>query len=106
MGKYLFEASYTSSGAAGLLKEGGVSRKATIDKMAKDMGGSVEAFYYAFGGTDVYVITDLPDDASATAVAIAIGATGTVNIKTTVLITPETVDDAVKKTVAYRPAGQ
>ena len=106
MGKYLFEATYAPGGAQGLLKEGGVSRRATIDKMVKDIGGTMEAFYFAFGDTDVFVIMDLPDDASATALALTIGATGTVKIRTTVLITPETVDDAIKKPVNYRPAGQ
>ena len=60
---------------------------------------------YAFGDDDVIIIADLPDDASVTAVSLAVGATGSVSLKTRVLITPETVDEAVKKTVAYTPPG-
>ena len=71
----------------------------------KGMGGSLEAFYYAFGEEDVYIIADLPDDASMTAVALSVGASGAVSLKTTVLVTPETVDEAVKKTIDYRPPG-
>ena len=71
----------------------------------KGMRGSLEAFYYAFGEEDVYIIADLPDDASATAVSLSVGATGAVSLKTTVLVTPETVDAAVKKAVDYRPPG-
>ena len=71
----------------------------------KGMGGSLEAFYYAFGEEDVYIIADLPDDASMTAVALSVGASDAVSLKTTVLVTPETVDEAVKKTIDYRPPG-
>ena len=106
MPKYLVQASYSQSGLQGLIKEGGTSRRAAIDSLIKGMGGSMEAFYYAFGDEDIYVIADLPDDASATAVSIAVGAAGTTGgLKTTVLVTPETVDEAVKKTVNYRPPG-
>ena len=105
MPKYLIQASYTQEGLKGLLKEGGTSRKSTVEQLARGLGGSIEAFYYAFGDSDVYVIADMPDDATASAISLTIGATGSVSLKTTVLITPETVDDAVKKTVAYRPPG-
>ena len=105
MPKYLIQASYTQEGLKGLLKEGGTSRKSTVEQLARGLGGSIEAFYYAFGNSDVYVIADMPDDATASAISLTIGATGSVSLKTTVLITPETVDDAVKKTVAYRPPG-
>ena len=105
MPKYLIQASYTQEGLKGLLKEGGTSRKSTVSQLARGLGGSIEAFYYAFGDSDVYVIADMPDDATASAISLTIGATGSVSLKTTVLITPETVDDAVKKTVAYRPPG-
>ena len=105
MPKYLIQASYTQEGLKGLLKEGGTSRKSTVEQLARGLGGSIEAFYYAFGDNDVYVIADMPDDATASAISLTIGATGSVSLKTTVLITPETVDDAVKKTVGYRPPG-
>ena len=107
MANYLFQASYSAEGVKGLLKEGGTSRRAHIEQMVKGMGGRLEAFYYAFGSDDVVVIAELPDDASAAAVSLAVGAGGAVNgLKTTVLITPETLDQATKKTVGYRPANQ
>lgn len=106
MSKYLYQASYTVDGVRGLLKEGGSSRRASVEQAIKGMGGALEAFYFAFGDDDVYVIADLPDEASATALSLSISATGAVNLKTTVLIAPETVDQASKKTVGYRPPGQ
>jgi len=62
--------------------------------------------YYAFGDADVFAIVDLPDNVSATAFSLLITAGGGATIKTTVLITPEEVDQATKKTLDYRPPGQ
>ncbi len=105
MPKYLFEGSYTVEGAKGLIKDGGSKRRAAVEALAKSMGGRVEAFYFAYGKTDVFVIVDLPDSVSATAVALSVGASGAVRLKTTVLVTPEEVDQAVKRTVQYRSPG-
>ena len=105
MPKYLFEASYTLEGAKGLIKDGGSKRRAAVEAVTKSLGGRVEAFYFAYGETDAFVIVDLPDSVSATAVALTVGASGAVRLKTTVLITPEEVDQAVKKTVAYHAPG-
>ena len=105
MPKYLISASYTQEGMRGLLKEGGTSRRSTVTRLIKGMGGSLEAFYYAFGDDDVFVIFDMPDEASATAISLAIGATGAVRLKTTVLISPEAIDEAAKKSVSYVPPG-
>lgn len=105
MGKYMFHATYTGEGLVGLLNEGGSRRRAALTDTIEAMGGNVEGLYYAFGDTDLYVICDLPDDATATAVSLNIANAGALNIKATVLVTPETVDEAVKKTVPYRPPG-
>ncbi len=67
--------------------------------------GQVEAFYYGFGETDAWIIADLPDNASAAAVSLAVGATGAVATETVVLLTAEEVDEAAKKSVDYRPPG-
>ena len=66
----------------------------------------MEAIYFAFGDTDIYVIVDMPDHASVTAVSLVVNASGTATVKTTVLMTPEEVDEAVKKTPHYRSPGQ
>ena len=60
MAKYLYQASYTDAGLQGLLKEGGSSRRAAVEKAVVGVGGTLEAFYYAFGHTDVFCIVDLP----------------------------------------------
>jgi uncharacterized protein with GYD domain len=78
MPKYLMEASYTAEGAKGLAKEGGSSRRKTVEETVKSLRGTVDAFYYAFGTSDVYLIVDLPDAVTAAAVSLAINATGAV----------------------------
>ena len=105
MGKYLIRANYTQSGLAGLLKEGGSRRRAALAQTIEGAGGTLESLYYAFGGRDLYITADLPDDATATAVSLAVGAAGALNVDITVLITPETVDEAVKKNISYRAPG-
>lgn len=105
MAKYMFQSKYTAKGLAGLLSEGGSRRREALTQTIEGMGGSVEGCYYAFGETDLFVIADLPDDATATAVSLNIANAGAIDIKATVLITPETVDEAVQKKVSYRPPG-
>ena len=105
MPKYLIKASYSPEGARGVLKEGGSSRRDTIAKLAEGSGGTMEFFYFAFGQTDAYVVCDLPDNATAAAVALAVNSTGAATAETVVLMTPEEMDQAGTKTVDYRPPG-
>ena len=110
MPKYLFQGTYTKEGLEGLLKEGGSSRREAVVKATQGLGGKVEAFYYAFGKTDFYVIIDLPDNAAATAASLITNAAGTTHTSTTVLVTPEETDQAValanEKAANYRPPGR
>jgi len=106
MAKYLIQASYTAEGAKGLLKDGGSKRRQMAEQAVKSAGGKIEAFYFAFGDTDAFVIVDAPDHASASAASLAINASGAVHSKTTVLLTPEEIDQATKKQVTYRAPGQ
>lgn len=106
MPKYLFQGSYTEQGLKGLLKEGGTKRREAVEQAARSMGGRLEAFYYAFGPDDFVIIVETPSNVDASAVALGVNATGAVKVRTTVLITPEEVDQATKKTVHYRAPGQ
>jgi len=106
MAKYLCQANYIGEGIKGLLKDGGSKRRAAVEQLAKSLGGTVEAFYYAFGDTDLYGIADFPDDATAAAFVLTVNASGTVTCKTTVLLTPEEIDEAAKKSPVYSPPGR
>jgi uncharacterized protein with GYD domain len=105
MAKYMIHANYVGEGIKGLLKEGGSSRRDAIDKLLASVGGKVESFYYAFGDTDAYVIVDAPDNVTTASVALTVAASGVVTLKTTVLMTPEEIDQATKKSPAYRAPG-
>jgi uncharacterized protein with GYD domain len=106
MAKYLWQVNYVGEGLRGLVNEGGSSRRAVVEKIIDSMGGKLEAFCYAFGETDLYVIADMPDNVSTAALTLTIAASGAVTLKTTVLMTPEEIDKAVKKTPSYRPPGK
>jgi uncharacterized protein with GYD domain len=106
MPKYLFQGSYTVEGLRGLLRDGGTKRREAVEQLVTQQGGRLEAFYYAYGSDDFFIIADMPDSVTTSAVSLAVNATGAVSFKTIVLITPEEVDAAVKKSISYRPPGQ
>jgi uncharacterized protein with GYD domain len=106
MPKYLITASYTPEGARGLLKDGGTKRRHAAEQALKSAGAKLEAFYFAMGENDAYVIADAPDNATIAAASVAINASGAVHSKTVVLLSAEEVDQAVKKSVTYRAPGQ
>ena len=106
MKKYLIKASYNSNGVKGIIKDGGSIRRAEVKKMVEGMGGKLESFYFAFGEHDAYVTVELPDDITAAATVSRVNASGVVSISTTVLLTPEDIDAAVKKSVSYRAPGE
>jgi uncharacterized protein with GYD domain len=106
MPKYLMEASYTAEGTKGLVREGGSSRRKKVEEMVKEMHGKLEAFYYAFGTSDVFLIVDVPDAVTAAAISLAVNQSGAVHLRTHVLMTPEEMDQASKKSVNYRVPGK
>jgi uncharacterized protein with GYD domain len=87
------------------MHEGGTKRKAAIKQMVESAGGKLLSFYFSFGKDDVVGITEFPDHATAAAVSLSVNAAGVVAFRSTVLITPEEMDAATKKSVAYRPPG-
>jgi uncharacterized protein with GYD domain len=105
MPMFLLRASYTSEGTKGLLKDGGTKRRTLVQQMLEKAGGKLHGFYYALGDTDVFVIAEIPDLATAAALSLAVNATGAVTLSSTMLLSPEEVDAAAKKSVGYRPPG-
>jgi uncharacterized protein with GYD domain len=103
MPKYLAVASYTSEGIKGLTKAGGVSRRTVVDKLLKSLGGHLEAFYFAFGENDAYLIIDVPDNLTAAAISLAVAGAGATRMKTIELLTPEEIDQAMKKHAHNEP---
>ena len=105
MPKFLVEATYTKEGLAGVMGKGGSSRRDAVAQMASELGGQLESFHFGFGDHDAYVIVDVPDNEAAAAVAMSVGASGAAMTRTIVLLTPEQVDEAARRSVTYRPPG-
>ena len=106
MPRYLIIGSYTTQGEQGLLSKGGTARRASVTEMVEKLGGKVETFDFAFGEDDVYVVCELPDNVTAAAIGLAVGASGLVGIRTVVLLTPEEIDAAAEKHAEYHGPGQ
>ena len=105
MARFMFKVAYSKEGMQGVMREGAVSRRTFIEKMAAEMGGSITSFDFAFGETDVYVISEMPDQITAAAVATAVAASGAGSIETVVLLSAEDIDQAIAKNVPYRAPG-
>jgi uncharacterized protein with GYD domain len=105
MPKYLLKASLSVEGVRGILEEGGTRRVEVASRLAESVDGTVEALYFAFGGTDAYLIVDVPSNEAAAALALNVSATGAMAVETVVLITPEELDSAVGMDVVFRPPG-
>lgn len=105
MPMFLWQSTYTADGIRGVVQEGGTARRQAVEQVLESVGGRLVSMYYAFGDNDTYCIVDLPDNASAAAAALAISALGAIRVNTTVLLTPEEIDEAVQKSIDYRPPG-
>jgi uncharacterized protein with GYD domain len=105
MPKFLIQASYTTQGVEGVRSKGGTDRRDAVAHTVDSVGGKLESFYFGFGDHDAFVTVDLPDNEAAAAIALIVNAAGGATAKTTVLLTPEQLDEAAKRAVEYRPPG-
>jgi uncharacterized protein with GYD domain len=106
MPHYLIQVGYNSQGVAALVKEP-QDRIEKVRPAVEALGGRIESAYYAFGDYDVVLLAEMPDNTQAAAMALAVGAGGTVsNYTTTVLLTPEEAVQAMTTAGAsiYQPA--
>jgi len=69
------------------------------------LGGTLEAFYFAFGDDDVVVIADMPVNETAAGFAMETSSSGRVAVSITVLLTPDDVDRAREKKSGWRALG-
>jgi uncharacterized protein with GYD domain len=105
MQRYLIRGSYTSEGAKRLLDEGGSARREAAARLMESVGGKLEAFYFAFGENDLVAIVEAPSNVDASAAALAVAASGSLHVETTVLLTPEEIDEVAGKSTDYTPPG-
>src|SRR5437899_9162032 len=97
MPHYLFQGTYSSDAWKALIKKP-VNRIEAIRPAIEKLGGSIESAWFAFGDYDVVIIVEMPDNVSAAAFALAVGASGSLkSFKTTPLISPTESIAAMKK---------
>jgi uncharacterized protein with GYD domain len=106
MAKYLFQISYSEKGHQNLLEEGGTTWQKMVDTSVRSLNGWLEAFYFSFGETDIYVIAELPDNVSAASFSLIASSAGAARIKTNVLISPAEIDLATKKTIKFHESAK
>tara|TARA_B100000214_G_C23780728_1_gene541234 strand:- start:264 stop:599 length:336 start_codon:yes stop_codon:yes gene_type:complete len=94
MPKYMYSGNYTEKGAAGLLNDGGKARHEEAERSANAMGGSLEAYYWAYGSMDFFMIVDIPSEAMAIKFSLHVGASGVFNGKLTPLISVDEMEAA------------
>lgn len=105
MAKYMLNASYSVEGTKGLKTDGGSARRVAVQKAIESLSGRLECFYFTLGEPDAFAIVEVPDMVTIAALSLAINATGGAHVSTTVLLTPEQIDEAAKKSVSYRAPG-
>jgi uncharacterized protein with GYD domain len=94
---YMLQFAYTQEAWTGFTKNP-EDRTAVIQGLAQKMGCRLEAVYYSFGEYDGFLIMEAPDEVTVTAFALAAMAPGHLRAtKTTVLMRPGTLVEAMKK---------
>jgi uncharacterized protein with GYD domain len=87
--KYMVVGSYTSESWARMV-DNPSDRTAAARAACEAAGGSLEAFYWAFGPDDFVAIADVPDDAGAAAISVGISGSGAVQgVRTIKLLTAD-----------------
>ena len=94
---FLHQISYTPE-AIGRLIANPQDRLEAVRGPIEKLGGKIKDSYFAFGPSDVVLITEMPDNVSAAAIALAFAGGGSVrSCQTTALITTAEALDALRK---------
>jgi uncharacterized protein with GYD domain len=80
MANYIVLSSFTEQGIRGVKDT--TKRADAVRDLAKKFGVTAKEFYWTLGTWDVVVVFDAPDDASMTALGLAIGSAGNVRTQT------------------------
>ena len=106
MPHYLQQVAYSCEGWEALVANP-QNRIDAVRPAIERLGGKIESAWFSFGDYDVVVITELPDNVSAAAIAMAFAAGGACkSVQTTPLISTDEALQALKKArdSGYRPA--
>ena len=104
---YLGRFSYTPDAIRAMVREP-QDRSAAAREVAESLGGKLVGFWFAFGKHDGVFLMEAPDNATAAALAMAVGAGGALSdVETTVLLGMDEAQEAMRKAAGatYRPPG-
>jgi uncharacterized protein with GYD domain len=97
MGLYMYRAAYNSATLSALISQPH-DRIEVVRPALEAIGVNIVAGGYPFGGYDVLVVYEAPDDTTAASVAIAIGAGGAVkSAETTRLLSGQEWIESLRK---------
>ena len=102
---FMVQASYSVSATAAMIKNP-QDRAAAVKPLIERMGGKLHGAWLSFGEYDIVVIAEVPDNVSAAALAMAVGASGGMSAyRTTPLLTMAESIEAMSKAggVKYKP---
>ncbi len=106
MPSYMLQVSYSAEALASMIKRP-QNRGEAVRKPIEKLGGKINSFWFTFGDYDIVAIIEMPNNVSAAAFALAVGAGGACkNVKTTPLLSAEEGISAMKKAgnSGYKPA--
>ena len=104
---YMYQAAYTPEAWAAQMKNPENRMGNVVRALCESGGGKLVGAWYCFGDYDIVTISDMPNNESMTAMALAVAAGGSIkNSKTTVLMSGDQAVAAMKKAnaVSYKPA--
>ena len=97
MPHYLQQVSYSQEGWEALVAHP-QNRIEAVRPAIEKLGGKVVSGWFSFGDHDIVVISEMPDNVSAAAIAMAFAAGGACkSVQTTPLISPDEALQALKK---------
>lgn len=97
MAFYLVQASYSVPATAAMVKNP-QDRATAVRPLIESAGGKLHGLWLAFGEFDVVAIVEMPDNVTAAAFSMAIGASGGMSAyRTTPLLTMAEATKAMKK---------
>ncbi|MBV9182821.1 MAG: GYD domain-containing protein [Acidobacteria bacterium] len=108
MPHYLHQVAYSREGWEALVKQP-QDRVEAVRPAIERLGGKIKSAWFAFGEYDIVVISEMPDNITAAAIAMAFAGGGACKaVRTTPLLSPEEAVDAMRRAgqTGYQPATQ
>jgi len=105
---YLTQFAYTAETWAALTRNP-EDRSTYLESFCPELGCRLVGMYYTFGEYDGFVILEAPDEAAASAFAVAVAASGSMKaLRTTTLLTPAQLVAMLPRAAGanFRPAGR